>query len=81
MNDQIRYVTLLESDLPKLIFAGQLSKRTSFQIRVDGPFEAHEQTAVRAMLDAQLAILQEPSPAASSLSPGAPEPDNPAGGI
>ncbi len=50
-------VTLLETDLPKLVIAGQLSRRTSFQVCVYGFFDAKEQQALMRILSAQLDVL------------------------
>ena len=59
---EIRRVTVLQSDLPKLVIAGQLSMRTSFSLRVDGHFEGREMAALTKIIAAQLEILAEPNP-------------------
>lgn len=62
ISEPAKFVTLLESDLPKLIMAGPLSSRTTYTLRVDGPWGVKELRALLQMLTAQIEILEEPKP-------------------
>lgn len=52
-------VFLLESDLPKMVCAGQLSNRTSFQVRIDGPFGKQEADVLMKLLAAQMEVFDD----------------------
>lgn len=55
---EVRRVNLLESDLPKLVCSGQLSKASRFTLRVDGPFGEREAAALLHLLDVQMEVLK-----------------------
>lgn len=57
---EVRFVNLLESDLPKLICAGKLSNSTGFTLRVDGPFGKREARSLMHLLAVQMDVLSEP---------------------
>lgn len=57
---EIKTVTLLESDLPKLVMSGILSKSTAFTLRVDGPFGVREAQSILRLMQAQIEILELP---------------------
>ncbi len=56
---QVKRVTLLESDLPKMVFKGWLSTRTSFVVTIDGPFGEKECAALLRLLGVQLEVMAD----------------------
>jgi hypothetical protein len=58
---QVRRVTLLESDLPKMVCSGQLSKKTRFTLAVDGPFGESEARQLLRLLSVQMSVLADES--------------------
>jgi hypothetical protein len=54
---EVRRVTLLESDLSKLVCSGQLSKTSRFTLQVDGPFGDREARALMHLLGVQMEVL------------------------
>lgn len=57
LGPEVRFVTLLEAHLPKLICTGQLSKTSSFTLRVDGPFGEREAASLMHLLSVQMEVL------------------------
>ena len=53
----VQMVTLLESDLPKMICSGPVSRRTMFSLRVDGPFSFKNAPRLLAIIKANLDML------------------------
>ncbi|HBG30759.1 MAG TPA: hypothetical protein DDW98_09040 [Gammaproteobacteria bacterium] len=52
-------VSFLESDLPKLVCSGPLSLRTTYTLRVDGPWGETEARNLRKILDLHIKCLSE----------------------
>ena len=67
-------VTLLESDLPKMVCSGQLSKATSFTLRVEGPFTQREAKALLFYMQAQIDVLSEDDSQPRGIAPKAAQP-------
>lgn len=62
MNDETdnrEVVTFLESDMPKLILIGSLSKRTRYTLRVDGPVAERELHNLISLIEAQIAVIAD----------------------
>lgn len=57
LGPEVRFVTLLEARLPKLICTMQLSKTSSFTLRVDGPFGEREAASLMRLLSVQVGVL------------------------
>lgn len=56
---EVRMVTLLESDLPKLIMVGHASPKTSYSVRVDGPVSSKELRNIIRMIELQAVFLED----------------------
>ena len=52
-------ISLLESDLPKLVIAGALSKSTTFTLRVEGPWTKKAALSLLKLLTIQIEIIDD----------------------
>ena len=50
----VKHVSLLESDLPKILATGYLSSKTRFSLHISGPFEDRERELLMKMLGVQV---------------------------
>lgn len=59
MNELSEKVYLLQSDLPKMVLAGPLSKKTTFRLDVNGPWTAKEAKNLLKMISIHIEIMDE----------------------
>lgn len=67
MVEPIPRVTYLESDLPKHVQHGFLSRNTTYSLRVDGPFRSRELKNLIRMLTLNLEWLIDDEAAAEAI--------------